>query len=534
MIFATALLLMNGYIGAQNTPPSISNLNVNHDVGNQSVTIGFDLADLENDPVEMFLRVSADSGRTWLVNLSSGVSGDVGFPVAPGTGKSITWNYNFGSLNADGITGNTALHFRLVADDRIPIDIQEIVDQADSNRIVQTLRYVEGIRHRTANPTHLNAVRDSIRNLISVSGMQDWHQNWTQGSFAAENLVGRIAGLTGEKRTWYISGHYDTVNNSPGADDNGTATAAVMEAGRLLSAYGFRHSIRFCFWDLEEDGRIGSKRWVDFAVPGWEDVGGLLNMEMIGYYDNAINTQTMPAGFNILFPAAYNQVEADSFRGNFLTNVANVASDSLRLAFDSCAAAYVPGLRVISLAAPGNSTIAPDLRRSDHASFWDEGYPALMLTDAADLRNPYYHSPADTVGTLDMPFYVQNVKAVITTLAKLAVPMHATTASDTIQVDVPVATASPFIAEMKVYPNPSTTVFAIELSLDHAVEADLSVVNVKGQVVRKLANRQWASGSHKLEWNGADAEGKTVASGTYYVVLRGEAGMQVRKVQLLK
>lgn len=535
LIFAWSFLLLSGFGVAQNSAPVISNLSANHNPGSQSVTFDFDLTDAESDPVEMFLRVSADSGRTWLINLASGVTGDVGYPITPGTGKSITWNYNFASLGADGVIGNAALHFRLIADDRIPIDIQEIVNQVDSARTVETLRFVEGIRHRTANPTHLNEVRDSIQSLMTNSGLQDWNQNWTFASFGAENYIGRVAGLTGEKRTWYVSGHYDSVNNAPGADDNGTATAAVMEAVRLLSAYGFKHSIRFCFFDLEEAGLVGSRRWVDFGIPAWEDVGGLLNMEMIGYYDNAINTQSLPVGFNILFPSAFNQVMADSSRGNFLTNVANVASDSLRLAFDACAAAYVPDLRVISLAAPGNSTVAPDLRRSDHAPFWDGGYRALMLTDAADLRNPYYHTPADSVGVLDMGFYVQNVKAVIATLAKLAVPMHATTASDTIQVDVPVGIESPLSqAGMKVYPNPSDAAFAIELALEFPVEAELNVVNVKGQVVRKLANREWGTGKHKLEWNGADGAGKSVASGTYYIVLRGEAGMQVRKVQLLK
>ena len=87
---------MGGYISAQNSAPVINNLSVNHDPGNQSVTFDFDLADNENDPVEMFLRVSADSGRTWLVDLTSGVSGDLGYPISPGAGKSITWNYNYG------------------------------------------------------------------------------------------------------------------------------------------------------------------------------------------------------------------------------------------------------------------------------------------------------------------------------------------------------------------------------------------------------------------------------------------------------
>ncbi|MEM0997639.1 MAG: M28 family peptidase [Bacteroidota bacterium] len=533
VLFWLVSVFFPGFLLGQNAAPVITNLAVNHSPANQTVTFDFDVSDAEGDPLDLQLRLSGDSGRTYVVTLLDSVTGDVGFPIAPGAGKQIVWHYSLASLAADGLLGTVALEARLIADDRIPIDIQTIVDQVDSTRLVDHLKFVEGIRHRNANPPQLQVVRDSIASLMAARGLQDWHHTWPALGSQGENYIGRIGGLTGERRTWYLSGHYDSVINSPGADDNGTATSALMEAVEILSAYQFRHSIRFCAFDLEESGLLGSIRYVNTQIPTWEDVGGLLNLEMIGYKDEAVNTQSLPNGFNLLFPTAYNAVEADSFRGNFLTNVANVASDSLRLAFDSCAAAYVPDLKVISLAAPGNAQVAPDLRRSDHAPFWDAGYRALMLTDAADLRNPFYHSAADTIGTLDLAFYVQNVKAAVATLAKLAVPMHAGLASDTLQINVTVGIAPPPAGiALAIYPNPSPGHFNFKFVLQEAGPVRLSILDLRGRTVRDLSPGQLPSGPHQLVWDGRSTSGNALPNGSYWVVMHNRNGRISQQIRI--
>lgn len=507
-------------IKAQNAAPTLSNLLVTHDVPNQSVTFAFDVNDAEGDPVDLQLRVSADSGRTWLVALDS-LTGDTGFPITPGNGKSIVWVYDPADLAGLYGPGQVAFQGRVIADDRMPVDIQDIVDLVDSARIVERLQILQGVRHRTGDPAHLQASRDSIAAWMAAAGLQDWHYDFSQFSFNGRNMNGRQAGLLRERRTWLASGHYDSVIG-PGTDDNGTGTVGTLEAAAVLSDFHFSNSLRYINFDLEEEGLIGSIHHVLSRVEPWEDYAGLLNMEMIGYKDDAPNTQSLPAGFNILFPAAYQAVASDSFRGNFLTNVANTASDPLRLAFDSCAAAYVPDLRVISLAVAGNGIIAPDLRRSDHAPFWDGGYQALMLTDGANLRNPYYHTAGDTLGTLDLSFLVQNVKAVTATLAKMAQPLHADVAvGSAFVLDVPVGLGEGGQkGRFTVYPNPSKGEVKIEFSGWGVGAGSMRIVDATGKTVHF---RDVAGDSGFLHWNGKTQNGEAISSGNYWIVMeKGE------------
>ncbi|MEM7039200.1 MAG: M28 family peptidase, partial [Bacteroidota bacterium] len=455
-------------IFGQNNPPSVTNVVATPDLQNDRVDFSYDLADTESDPCEVYLRVSADSGLTWLVTMAT-VSGDTGFPITPGTGKSITWQYDPQTLANTYGSGPYSFVARIIADDRVTIDIQDIVDQVDSAALVGNLQYIEGIRHRTSGAVHLQATKDTLDQHINAHNLQNWSHTFTWGNYTAHNYVGRLSGTTDEADTWMTCGHYDTDFDAPGADDNGTAVAGVMEAARLLSGYHFRNSIRFAYFDLEEEFLNGSSFYVLNEVQDWEDFRGLLNMEMIGYYDEAVNSQSVPFGFNLLFPAAYNTLEADSFRGNFLTNVANTNSDPLKTAFDQCAAAYVPDLKVISLATPGNGLTTPDLRRSDHAPFWDGGYQALMLTDGANLRNPFYHTPADTIGILDLQFFYQSVKAVVATLAKQAQPVHVGIGvSNDFLLNLPVGIEQPIhLHDLRVFPTPGRHTVHVTFDLPH-------------------------------------------------------------------
>lgn len=510
---------------AQNAAPQIANLSTAHNSTNHQVTFTFDLSDAENDPCDLQLRVSGDDGITWLINLDS-ITGDTGYPQMPGMGKSIVWTYDPFDLTAQTGPGPIAFKARIIADDRNAPDIQNIVDQVDSTRLIQTLQFVEGTRHRNAGPVHLQEVRDSLGNLMAANGFQDWHHTFAFGGTNGQNYSGRLSGLLDEPKTYLYSGHYDSEPNTPGADDNGTATSAVMEITRIISGYNFRHSVRGIGFDLEEEGLLGSIDYVLNRVEDWESIEGLLNMEMIGYFDNSPNSQSLPVGFNLLFPDAYNQVIADSSRGNFLTNVANQASNSLKEVFDTCAATYVPDLKVISIAAPGNALVAPDLRRSDHAPFWDGGYQALMLTDAANLRNPHYHTPGDSIGTLDLDFFVKNVKAVLATLVKLADPLNATFAvSDTFSIDVPVGVADQiFPAELLIYPNPTEGGLSISFSNDGIAPVLMALYNIQGQQVAEICNRSFSSGIKTIHWFAENSNGQLLPNGQY--LLRYEHGNQ--------
>lgn len=499
------LLASFGVLQAQNAVPQISNLSLAADTLAHRVDISFDLADLENDPMELWIQVSADSGRTWRVAIDS-LSGDQGFPISAGNGKMISWHYRPATLAMFSPAGLASLKVRVIADDRQTVDLQEVVDLVDSTRLHQDLLAMEGVRHRATAPAHLAATKDSLESLFNNYGLHPYRYGQAFGSYTCENVIGRRSGTRNDTATWQISGHFDTVNNSPGGDDNGTAVATVNEAVRVLSQFQTKQSLRFFQFDLEEEGLIGSYQYVLNGIPDWEQPKGLLNMDGVGYYSEVPNSQVMPFGFNILFPVAYNAVAADSFRGNFLTSVTNTASSWLDTTFVSTAASYVPALRVVSLVTAGTGLTTIDLRRSDHAPFWDAGLPAIFFTDGANFRNPNYHTPNDSVGALDMNFYVNNVKAIVATLARLAQLEHSTVAeAGDFVANVPVGFKGQTVIaakpSMKVLPQPNDGHFKLLLELPFAGEMDLRLFDHHGRELKTLAKGWFEQGEHELAFD---------------------------------
>lgn len=406
---------------AQNALPQISNLAINLDTVARQLTVTYDVADTDNDTLLIRLRVSDNGGNTFWVDVAdSDLSGDVLYPVSTGNGKQLIWHY------PNTFAGPADIRIKLIADDLQPIDIQSLVNQIDSNRLWSDLQFIQGIRHYTTGNAHINEVKDSIEARFLAANLQTHRQTFSfLGNNNAQNIVGNRAGQANETQVCIVDAHFDSVSNAPGADDNGSGVVGVLEAARILAPYNYERSLRFIGFDLEESGLVGSLKYLNQGgLQPAETISGVLNFEMIGYYTNQPNSQTVPFGFDLLYPDLYAQLQADQFRGNFLINIANTNSDPLRLLFDSCATVYIPELKIMSFAIPGNGEIAPDMRRSDHAPFWDAGYHALMLTDGANFRNLNYHTATDNIGTINLQFLTQNVKATVATAAHLAGIRH--------------------------------------------------------------------------------------------------------------
>ena len=493
---------------SQNIVPIISNLQVSVDNSNQ-MTITYDLADAENDEVEITFRISDDAGETFVINTTD-ATGDLGFPISPGSGKSISWDFS----NAIDMDGNYKV--MLVADDLQAIDIQDIVDQVDSNRLRVDLEFIEGIRHRTAGAVHLQEVKDLIANHFDDHDLETEVVQFDHNGYLAENFIGRKPGLFEETETYIIDGHYDTVDESPGADDNGSAIAGVMEALRILAPYQFKKTIKFIGFDLEEAGLLGSIHHVDTeGIKAYENIAGVFNFEMIGYYDNSPNSQTLPFGFDLLYPDVYNDLVQDEFRGNFITNVGIVGHPELNEAFESAANTYVPDLRVISILAPANwLVLTPDLGRSDHAPFWLNDLPALMLTDGSEFRYPYYHSPNDTVGNLNFTFMSNVVKATVAAVAELAEISHSSFQTADIEV---ITNASDLLdCGVQIFPNPNSAFIRLDFSDCQSEAIAIKLFNIVGQLVHtrqletlsgpvEIPTVDFPSGSYFLSiWQGGD------------------------------
>ncbi|MEM9918857.1 MAG: M28 family peptidase [Bacteroidota bacterium] len=414
----------------QNQVPVVRILNLQID--EDKLTIDYSLEDAENDEMEVSLRVSDDGGKSFDLSVTS-ASGDIGFPVQAGANRQIEWDYAAADVMGSELT------VQLIADDRQEVDIQAIVDQVDSNRLRADLEFVEGIRFRNFNRNHLREVQDSLFGRMVQDCDLAYEQQFERGSYTARNIIGDIIGQADNTSVHIVDAHYDTVSNSPGADDNGSGVVGFLEVLRVLAPYSFEETVRFIGFDLEEEGLLGSQEYVANGIPAHETISSVFNFEMIGYFDDTPNTQIFPSGFEILFPDVFAQLVDQEFRGNFVTNVGIQLHEELLQAFDTAAARYVPELNNISLVADRLTFPPPDLLRSDHASFWLEGLPAIMLTDGANFRNPHYHDVGDTVDKLNFGFMANVVKATVGALAERAGIKHSGQAVSSISISTSVA-----------------------------------------------------------------------------------------------
>lgn len=507
-------LITNAAI-AQNQPPTVQITNAVVDEGAGTVTLTYDLADAEGDACTVRLSASTDGGTTFLADASN-TSGDVGTGIAPANGRTITWTYS-------GIPAIHAVQVKVVADDGHAPDIQAMVDQVQEQALAERLAQIAIPRHHASAPAGLTTVRDTLFDTFDRSGLQTVGIPVTFAGATVDNVVGRQPGLENEARTCIVDAHYDAVANVAGADDNATGVAATLEIARILSQYTFKHSIRYIGFAFEELGLIGAQHYVQNSIPAWEQVAGVLNMEMIGYYSDQPNSQSIPTGFNVLFPDATAAINANDNRGDFITVVGNTNSQPLIDTYMQAATTYVPDLSAIPLATIANGQITPDLRRSDHAPFWDADHQALMLTDGSNFRNPNYHTANDVISTLHMPFFTHVTKATLAAAAMLAEPINAGYDVFDLSTLVGVHDHHAFPCTPEVFPNPARDRITIRLGGCTHDDVVAELYDTKGN---KIAGRMLYAGKgplHEMPLAG-------IAAGSYLLVLRSGESSSILKV----
>jgi len=207
-----------------------------------------------------------------------------------------------------------------------------------------------------------------------------------------------------------IGAHYDTVVDSPGADDNASALAVLLEVACRFKRSALRCPVWLVAFCLEEQGLLGSSVFAARLKEAGQPIGGAIILECVGYASDQDGSQQSPAGIPIAVPST----------GNFLAIIGNDESRGLIAAVEDAAVRSAPRLKTLGLAVPGRGERLPDVRRSDHAAFWDAGYPAVMLTDTANFRNPHYHQRSDTVETLDLMFLQGVIDTVVASVEALA------------------------------------------------------------------------------------------------------------------
>jgi len=265
----------------------------------------------------------------------------------------------------------------------VPEGAASLADHAELEQRLRAHVYrIARPRHRRAQAAENRAVAEYVaRQLESMGFKVEW-----QGRFA--NLVALPVHPKGQPTL--VAAHYDSVPFSPGADDNASAVAVLLEVARAAASQ--QANVGFVAFNAEEEGLVGSSDFVRESAIAPTVVHVL---EMVGYTDRRRGGQRKPFYLPIRMPDV----------GDFLGVIANAKSRPHLERVEAAARTSPFGPRLLTLRTRfGVERLLFDLLRSDHVPFWKRGTPALMWTDTANFRNPNYHRGTDTPDTLDYEF----------------------------------------------------------------------------------------------------------------------------------
>ena len=277
-------------------------------------------------------------------------------------------------------------------------------------RLLAHLRALIAERHPLSSPVALQQAEDYLTEQFRLLGLDVSTHSFEALGGTYRNVIGTHPPQS--PFSLIIAAHYDTVMGSPGADDNASALAVLLEVARCLRDVPLSREVRFIAFCLEEEDLLGSLAYASSLRKANHEIAGAIVLECVGYACADEGSQRKPSGVPIAVPSV----------GDFLAIVGNTASVALAAAVEGAAKERVPALRTVALTVPGNGELLPDARRSDHAAFWRYGYPAVMLTDTANFRNPNYHRPTDRLDTLNLEFMEKVAQAV--TASALALVME--------------------------------------------------------------------------------------------------------------
>jgi Zn-dependent M28 family amino/carboxypeptidase len=293
------------------------------------------------------------------------------------------------------------------------IDFRELEERLRQHvaELAQTPRVPGSAEHRRA--------AEYIRAHLGEAGFPVRDMQFNEAGFTGVNLLADPTPHAPNLPLLIVGAHYDSIPSSPGADDNASAVAALLEGARLLQpllASGERSAValQLVAYDLEEWGLIGSFLHSRDLHRSGTPVRGMISLEMLGYTDHEPGSQRLPPHLARFYPDV----------GNFIGVVGNQASQQLLQAVAG-AMKTIDGLPVEHLAVPGDGRMLAETRLSDHSSFWDRGYKALMITDTSFFRNPHYHQASDRPETLDYPFLARVTAGVARAVAAILTPPRA-------------------------------------------------------------------------------------------------------------
>lgn len=257
----------------------------------------------------------------------------------------------------------------------------------------------------------LQSARAYILDVFSSLGFTPEEQTYTVQGKAVSNIIVEKPGFDESAGTLVVAGHYDTVENTPGADDNATAIAAVLELARIVSKYQFRRTIRFIAVTLEEPPFFGSEEMGSMVyAKACRERGDTIDLaivfDMLGFACKKCEQNFPTSEMRKKYPPYGDYLAVVSYPS--LVNYVHL----WKKIYNSHAKHHI-----YELVGPAS---IPGIELSDHSSFKKQGYPALLLTDTAFYRNQNYHMPGDTYETINFNFLAENICNIFVTLRELA------------------------------------------------------------------------------------------------------------------
>ena len=286
--------------------------------------------------------------------------------------------------------------------ERIEIRVDQITPETCQKEMISFL----DIGHRPSwEKKEINKAQNYLEDRIEQLGYRVEREpllGLMRQDYGNANLIFEKTGTRYPHQILEISAHFDYLDNL-GADDNASGVIGVLEIARILQNLNLEKTIRFCLFDCEEVGLLGSEHHVTKILEDTErEVVALINFEMIGYTSTASDSQDAP--LRIPFIADLPRI------GDFILVAGNFSSGWLGNLIERNMDVYEPELKYYS--ANRIAGFFADAARSDHSPYWAEGIDAIMLTDTANFRNPHYHEDSDTIDTLDFEFMARIIRAV--------------------------------------------------------------------------------------------------------------------------
>ncbi len=236
-------------------------------------------------------------------------------------------------------------------------------------------------------------VQQYIIQQLQQWGSVETHEFQVNGRTHKNLILHLPAANNSNKPPILIGAHYDGVPGTPGADDNATGVAALLELARIFATQPIKHPLQLVAFDMEEYGLLGSIDYATKLQSQKQPLRLMVSLEMLGYCDSTPGSQSYPSPLERIYPNT----------GDFIALIGNLPTipDLLSLSENM----HKHGTNCQWLPAPNRGLIVPQTRWSDHSPFWDRGYKAIMVTDTAMLRNPHYHKESDRIETLDLDFF---------------------------------------------------------------------------------------------------------------------------------